>query len=154
MNTLIVDVGTTVVKFYLFEGLSTLLWRTERRFEQRRQGLSVETDMRRCWRESRGAGRSGGLCAGKRPSRGCRRTDRVALLGDARCGGRQAARADDDVAGPPGGRALSGAVRADGPHPRDLRHEALFRLLRAQNRLADAPPARGMPPGEPVCGLL
>lgn len=45
MNTLIVDVGTTVVKFYLFEGLSTLLWRTERRFEQRRQGLSVETDM-------------------------------------------------------------------------------------------------------------
>ena len=45
MNTLIVDVGTTVVKFYLFQGLSTLLWRTERRFEQRRQGLSVETDM-------------------------------------------------------------------------------------------------------------
>ena len=54
MNTLIVDVGTTVVKFYLFEGLCTLLWRTERRFEQRRQGLSVETDMRRCWRESAG----------------------------------------------------------------------------------------------------
>ncbi|MCI6041254.1 MAG: FGGY family carbohydrate kinase [Clostridiales bacterium] len=45
MNTLIVDIGTTVVKFYLFEGLSSMLWHTERRFEQRRQGLSVETDM-------------------------------------------------------------------------------------------------------------
>ena len=44
MNTLVIDVGTTVMKQYLFDENAECLWQAERRFELQRNGERVEGD--------------------------------------------------------------------------------------------------------------